>query len=57
MNMQLASLIVATTSLVVSATTLVVIVVGAKRAQAMVAEVSAQAEGKVNALKKALADI
>lgn len=55
--MQLASLIIATASLAVSTTTLVVILVGAKRAQAMVAQATQTAEGKIQYLKDALADL
>jgi hypothetical protein len=55
--MQLASLIVGSASLAVSATILVVILVGAKRARAMVTEATQTAESKIGALKKAVADL
>ena len=55
--MQLASLIIASASLAVSATTLVVILVALKRGSNLVAEVAAQADGKVQALKNAVADL
>jgi len=55
--MQLATLIIATTSLVVSTTTLVVILVGAKRAQTMVADTVQTVEGRINSFKQAVADL
>lgn len=55
--MQTTNFIISCLSLAVSVTTLVVIVVGAKRANDMIAEVSIQAEEKVNLIKRTIADL